>query len=83
MSFYHIVFGYDLSMSLFRFVHSTNRAGLTYRVALNHLADKSPAELAVLRGRRPTKGYNGGLPFNKNNYNLKDIPDVMDWRNYG
>ena len=68
---------------LFRFVHSTNRAGLTYRVALNHLADLSKEELVVMRGRRPSKGYNGGLPFKKEHFNLKDIPDYLDWRNHG
>ena len=42
-------------------------------------------ELRVLRGRRHTKGYNGGLPFpieelTKSN---QAIPDSIDWRIMG
>lgn len=67
----------------FSFVHSTNRAGLSYKVALNHLADLTSAEMAVMRGRKRSKGYNGGLPFNKDKFNLNTIPDHLDWRNFG
>ncbi|XP_009083408.1 PREDICTED: counting factor associated protein D-like [Acanthisitta chloris] len=35
-----------------RFVHSRNRAALSYTLALNHLADRTPQELAALRGHR-------------------------------
>ncbi|KAK2886957.1 hypothetical protein QQF64_014125 [Cirrhinus molitorella] len=33
-----------------RFVHSRNRAGLTYSVGINHFADRSKAELARMTG---------------------------------
>ena len=38
----------------------------------------------VLRGRRYTKGYNGGQPFEE--WSQKDaeaLPDSYDWRLYG
>lgn len=66
-----------------RFVNSKNRAGLTYRLAVNHLADLNDAEMKMMRGRKRSSGYNGGLPFNKNAYNVRDIPDQIDWRLYG
>jgi len=66
-----------------RFVHSTNRAGKSYKVALNHMADLSSGELALMRGRKHSHGYNGGLPFLMENYKGAYIPDHIDWRNYG
>jgi len=68
----------------FRLIHSTNRRGLTYRLAINHLADRSDDELKVLRGRLRSQGSNGALPFPK--YEKKDIeglPKFFDWRLYG
>ena len=66
-----------------RFIHSHNRGGHSFSVAVNHLADWTDAERKALRGRRPTKGYNGGLPFDKHKYDVKDLPDQMDWTLYG
>ncbi|CAF4531408.1 unnamed protein product, partial [Rotaria magnacalcarata] len=42
-------------------------------------------ELRVLRGRRYTKGYNGGLPFPKREFmsSNRAIPDSIDWRIMG
>lgn len=34
----------------FRFVQSTNRRGLTYRLAINHLADRTEEEMKVFLG---------------------------------
>jgi len=68
-----------------RYINSINRKGLSYSVAINHLADKSDEELKVLTGKlksnKNTK--NNGLPFDKSKYNLKDLPDTFDWRIYG
>ncbi|CAF1371257.1 unnamed protein product, partial [Didymodactylos carnosus] len=65
-----------------RYVNAKNRAGLTYKMRLNHLADRTDDELKVLRGKRHSKGYNGGLPFRKNLIN-KNIPESIDWRIMG
>jgi len=66
-----------------RFINSKNRASLSYRLAVNHLADLSHVEMKMLCGRRYSPGYNGGLPFNKSAYNVLDLPDQIDWRLYG
>ena len=67
----------------FRFINSHNRKHVSFKVAVNHLADHSPKELAILRGRTHTDGYNGGLPFYPDLATLKDVPDTLDWRLYG
>jgi hypothetical protein len=67
----------------FRFIHSKNRAGLSYRLAVNHLADKSGEEMKLMRGFRYTACDHGGLPFKQFNYNVKDVPDTVNWRLYG
>lgn len=46
---------------------------------MNHLGDRNEKELKVLRGRRTSKGYNGGLPFKPDLSKLKDVPDHIDW----
>ncbi|KAL6457039.1 hypothetical protein MHYP_G00340020 [Metynnis hypsauchen] len=65
-----------------RYVHSMNRAGLSFSLSVNHLADHSQAELAVMRGRRPKKTPNNAQPFPTE---LRSIatPDSLDWRLYG
>ena len=66
-----------------RFIHSTNRKGLTYKVQVNHLADQTQEELRKLRGRKKTDGkYNGGMEF-KSTVHPKEIPASMNWRLYG
>nr|AAI29306.1 Zgc:158580 [Danio rerio] len=40
----------NLFLHTFRFVHSNNRAGLTYSVGINHFADKTKEELARMTG---------------------------------
>jgi len=68
----------------FRYIHSTNRQGLTYRLAVNHLADRTEDELRVLRGRKYSKGYNGGKPFRSyEEKDVQDLPQSFDWRLYG
>ncbi|XP_067679038.1 digestive cysteine proteinase 1-like [Haliotis asinina] len=66
-----------------RFIYSKNRDNLSYRLAVNHMADRSNEELKLMNGYRYTHGDHGGLPFDKTKYNLKDMPDQIDWRLYG
>ena len=67
-----------------RFIHSKNRAGLTYQLGPNHLTDRSTDELRYMRGKlRSNGGYNGGANFEMSEKDLKDLPDQMDWRLYG
>ncbi|EDO41322.1 predicted protein [Nematostella vectensis] len=62
-----------------RFIHSKNRRHAGYYLAMNHLGDRSDKELRVLRGRRYTKGYNGGLPYKPDMASINDVPDEMNW----
>ncbi|XP_069660615.1 digestive cysteine proteinase 1-like [Haliaeetus albicilla] len=66
-----------------RFVHSRNRAALSYTLALNHLADRTPQELAALRGRRRSGAPNNGQPFSTELYAGLILPESLDWRLYG
>ncbi|XP_027488076.1 counting factor associated protein D-like, partial [Corapipo altera] len=65
-----------------RFVHSQNRAALSYTLALNHLADRTPQELAALRGRRRSGDPNNGQPFPTHLYTGLTLPESLDWRLY-
>ncbi|NXT86243.1 ALEUL protease, partial [Zapornia atra] len=62
-----------------RFVHSRNRAALSYTLALNHLADRTPQELAALRGRRWSGVPNNGQPFPTELYAGLILPESLDW----
>jgi hypothetical protein len=69
-----------------RYIDSINRKGLSYRLAINHLADKSDDELKALNGRLRTSKNNkpnNGLPFDMSKYKNKALPDSFDWRIYG
>ncbi|XP_072211634.1 digestive cysteine proteinase 1-like isoform X3 [Excalfactoria chinensis] len=66
-----------------RFVHSKNRAALSYSLALNHLADRTPQEMAAMRGRRRSGDPNHGLPFSMQLYAGLVLPESLDWRLYG
>ncbi|XP_065506708.1 counting factor associated protein D-like isoform X2 [Caloenas nicobarica] len=66
-----------------RFVHSRNRAALSYTLALNHLADRTAQELAALRGRRRSGDPNNGQPFPSRLYTGLILPESLDWRMYG
>ncbi|XP_050788033.1 digestive cysteine proteinase 2-like [Gopherus flavomarginatus] len=66
-----------------RFVHSKNRANLSYKLALNHLADRTPEEMAVLRGRLKSGAPNNGQPFPSEMYTGLILPEILDWRLYG
>jgi C1A family cysteine protease len=69
----------------YRYINSINRQGLSFRVAINHLADKSDEELRVLTGKQKSvKGaQNNGLPFDMSKYENKALPESFDWRLYG
>ncbi|XP_068189106.1 digestive cysteine proteinase 2 isoform X1 [Antennarius striatus] len=66
-----------------RYIHSKNRAGLSYTLALNALSDCTKAELSTIRGRKPVKTPNGGLPFPSETYKGVTVPESLDWRLYG
>ncbi|XP_029638963.1 digestive cysteine proteinase 1 [Octopus sinensis] len=63
-----------------RYIDSKNRAGLTYTLAVNHLADYSEAELKVLRGYKSSGQKNNGLPFDESLIHDSSIPESKDWR---
>ncbi|XP_033113650.1 digestive cysteine proteinase 2-like isoform X2 [Anneissia japonica] len=63
-----------------RFIHSTNRKHLGYKVEVNHLADLFDEELRNMRGRLYTPGNNNGLPYDGFPGLL---PTSMDWRIMG
>jgi len=70
-----------------RYIDSMNRKGLSFSLSVNHLADKSNEELAVLRGKQKTKPntQNNGLPFDMSKYTEKQktFPESFDWRIQG
>lgn len=76
---------HDLRRDIFRqnlrFIHSHNRAGKGFTVAVNHLADRTEEELKALRGFKSSNIYNGGKPFPYNPADFKDdVPESLDWR---
>lgn len=74
---------FSLKEFVCRFIHSVNRAGLTYKLAANHLADQTEHEVRMLRGKLRSSGPNRGQPFHYTANDLEKIPDQMDWRLYG
>lgn len=66
-----------------RFVHSMNRAGLSFSLALNSLSDRYGTELAAMRGSKRGKIPNRGLPFPTELYSGVQVPDSVNWRLYG
>ncbi|XP_013921030.1 PREDICTED: digestive cysteine proteinase 2-like [Thamnophis sirtalis] len=66
-----------------RFVHSKNRANLPFKLALNHLADLTLEEMAVMRGKLKSTTPNKGLPFPEEIYTGLILPEILDWRLYG
>lgn len=83
-------------MFVFRYIHSTNRRQNKYRLAVNHLADRTPSELRSLRGYRATptgeRKSTDALPFSPSPFpysaaevrrRAATLPDQWDWRLYG
>jgi len=73
----------DIFSQNMRFIHSKNRQHLSYSLAPNHLTDMTESEMAMLRGKLQTTGYNGGAPFEYTSEELASTPDALDWRLYG
>lgn len=70
----------------FRFIESKNRANVGFKLAVNHLADRTVDELKVLRGKQYTNvAYNGGneFPYSENYVGSKSLPPDFDWRLFG
>ncbi|KAF6205911.1 hypothetical protein GE061_020087 [Apolygus lucorum] len=71
----------------FRLVESHNRAGLDYRLKLNHFADWTEDEMKVLRGKKHTAGSNNANAFPYSDEQIlsltEKLPDSLDWRLYG
>nr|XP_061838294.1 digestive cysteine proteinase 1-like [Nerophis lumbriciformis] len=66
-----------------RYVHSKNRAGLPFTLALNSLSDRTMSELDVMRGRKRGKTPNRGRAFPSTMYEGVKVPESLDWRLYG
>lgn len=68
-----------------RFIVSMNRRNPSFKLAINHLADKSEDELKILRGRIPPKKDNGGIPFKHGvaAAHQEELPAYWDWRLHG
>ncbi|KAK7600887.1 hypothetical protein V9T40_008328 [Parthenolecanium corni] len=67
-----------------RYIRSHNRANLSYKLAVNHLADRTQVELKALNGRKYTPGFNGGKPFPySTKKEIRKAPASFDWRIYG
>lgn len=77
-------------MHNFRFINGKNRELKEYKLEVNKFADNNLKELSYLRGRRPSKGYNGGLDYAQHHHLLrgssgeqKPLPETYDWAVYG
>jgi len=72
-----------------RFIHSKNRAGLHYSLAVNHLADRTQSEIKLMLGLKKTPGFHGGQTYRMGETRLgaaqsrKPVPDEWDWRIQG
>ena len=67
----------------YRFIHSKNRAGLGYSLAVNHFADMSHFELKRMRGYINSRKPNNAVPFGRADQRIRNLPDTVDWRLYG
>ncbi len=59
-----------------------NRAGLSFSLSVNHLADRSQEELAMMRGHKKTHVHRKAQPFPSEIHSIA-TPDSIDWRLYG
>jgi len=72
----------DIFKHNLRYIHSMNRRQLSYKLAVNHLAEHTPGELRHMRGRRTTpraQRDNTGL-INVTSSNNANVPEEMNWR---
>ena len=68
---------------ILRYINSKNRQGLTYRLAINHLADKTQSELRLRNGYRYSGEHPSAQVFDKTTVNAYSVPDTFDWRIHG
>ncbi|XP_051892253.1 digestive cysteine proteinase 1-like [Pristis pectinata] len=66
-----------------RYIHSKNRANMSYKMEVNHLADRTEEETAAMRGRLKGSLLNNGQPFPTERYMSVVLPTSLDWRLYG
>jgi hypothetical protein len=71
----------------FRFIHSTNRKNLNFKLSTNHMADVGDDEYIRYRGSKEERRYidqhsNQSL-INDGAFNISGVPDTLDWRDYG
>ncbi|XP_072884398.1 digestive cysteine proteinase 2-like [Hemitrygon akajei] len=66
-----------------RYVHSMNSQNLTYKMAINHFADRTEEEMIAVRGRLRRNTPNKGQPFPTHRYKSVLLPTSIDWRLYG
>lgn len=76
------LFGY------FRFIHSTNRKNLNYKLSANHMTDVDDKEYIRYRGSKEDSQYtdhhsNGSLINDEGAFNISGVPDSLDWRDFG
>ena len=67
----------DIYRQNMRYIHSTNRQHKTYKLASNHLADLTDAEMNFRRGKLKSTGNNGGLEFQYTQEELRDAPEEL------
>ncbi|XP_078094460.1 counting factor associated protein D-like isoform X2 [Mustelus asterias] len=66
-----------------RYIHSMNRRNLTYKMEINHFADRLADEMSVLNGRLKSNTLNKGHPYPAHHYKSIVPPTSMDWRSHG
>ena len=66
-----------------RYINSKNRQGLSYRLAVNHMADMNGIELKRMRGYINSRKSNSAQSFGVNDRKLRYVPESFDWRLYG
>ncbi|CAB4034644.1 counting factor associated D-like, partial [Paramuricea clavata] len=69
-----------------RFIHSTNRKNLNFKLSTNHMADVGDDEYIRYRGSKEERRYidqhsNQSL-INDGAFNISGVPDTLDWRDY-
>lgn len=66
-----------------RYINSKNRAGMTFTLAVNHLAAHTSKEMKTMRGFHYTHGNKGGKVFSLIELPKQDVPEQWDWRLQG
>lgn len=80
MSLYSIANTYIyVHMYFDRYIHSTNRRDLTFKLAVNHMTDLSTSERKQMRGYRHTMDSPRGETFVMDESAAK-VPEYFNWR---